>query len=217
MYLEKENHFQFFISSVDRLGERVMAIPWEREEVYAQFLAQTYYYVRHTTNLVCLAAIGYGPDQRKEHYGAIHHLNEETNHDEMAYRDLQTLGWNLETELPELVETSLFYQNQYYVIPHLGPSSHLGYSLVLEGLASKFGPAFLQHLLRYYPRDACRFVEAHSILDQDHYGHGIKKLEHLNQNELRAVRINLEQSVFLYERMLDRIANQLPRQKRTAA
>jgi len=34
--------------------------PWENQSFYAEWLAQTYFYVRHSTRLLCLAAARFG-------------------------------------------------------------------------------------------------------------------------------------------------------------
>ncbi len=48
--------------------EVLMHSPWSQKEFYAEWLAQTYFYVQHSTRLLCLSAARVG------HYQNIHHL-----------------------------------------------------------------------------------------------------------------------------------------------
>ena len=38
--------------SVGTMSEAIRSFPWENKEAYAQFLAQTYYYICHSTRLL---------------------------------------------------------------------------------------------------------------------------------------------------------------------
>lgn len=199
-----------FDTYVDNLGQKLLAFNWEDESAYAGWLAQTYFFVKHTTTLICLTGALFGTKDRKRHYDVIHHLSDEKGHDLLALNDLTHLGWKPES-WPELRETQLFYQNQYYMLEHEGPHSHLGYSLCLEGLAAKYGVELYQRLKREYGEDACQFIKVHAEVDQDHYASGSKLLNDLNEEQLATVERNLKQSSLLYGLMLDEITNQCAR------
>ena len=122
----------------------------------------------------------------------------------LALTDLENLGWKIE-QIPEYPETSVFYQNQYYMIAHEATASHLGYSLVLEGLAAKFAPAIYKRLTAQFGSECCEFANVHGTVDQDHYASGISELHKLTEEQAEAAYRNLEQSCLMYKMMLDRI------------
>ena len=61
-----------FNKKVDELGAAFQKFPWENEASYAAWLAQTYYFVRHTTTLVAMSAAKFGAKNREEHYQMLH-------------------------------------------------------------------------------------------------------------------------------------------------
>lgn len=196
---------EMFATHVRSLGEKALAFPWDDRFAYANWLAQTYYYVAHTTTLVCLVAAKFGAKNRDGHYHALHHLTDERGHDQMALQDLESLGFTLH-DFPELPETALFYQNQYYMIQHEGAFAHLGYSLCLEGLASIHGPELNRRAQKAHGKKACLFLDTHATLDQDHYREGASELHKLSEADAQSVVKNLEQSAWLYGLMLERCA-----------
>ena len=193
-----------FNKKVDELGAAFQKFPWEKEAAYAAWLSQTYYFVRHTTTLVAMSAAKFGAKNREEHYQMIHHLADERGHDLLALTDLKNLGWKLE-QVPEYAETSVFYQNQYYMISHEPAASHLGYSLVLEGLAAKYAPDVCKRITAQYGADCCEFANVHATVDQDHYASGLAELYKLTEEQAEAAYRNLEQSCLMYKMILDRI------------
>lgn len=194
-----------FDDKVKELGQTFLNFPWERESAYANWIAQTYYFVRHTTVLVSLSAARFGAQNRDHHYRMLAHLADERGHDLMALEDLQNLGWRLE-QIPEFSETRLFYQNQYYMINFEDPFSHLGYSLCLEGLAALYAPEVFKRVSKTYGKGACEFLRVHATVDQDHYADGAKELAHLTDTQAEAALRNLEQSAILYSMILERAA-----------
>lgn len=194
-----------FDQKVKELGQTFLDFPWEREAAYASWIAQTYYFVRHTTVLVSLSAARFGAYDRENHYRMLAHLADERGHDLMALQDLENLGWRLD-QLPELPETRLFYQNQYYMINFEDPFSHLGYSLCLEGLAALYAPEVFKRVSKAYGKGSCEFLRVHATVDQDHYADGAKELAHLNETQAAAALRNLEQSALLYSQILARAA-----------
>ncbi len=195
---------QNFEKHIDELGAKFLKFAWDKPEVYADWLAQTYYFVRHTTTFMSLAAAGFGADNREKHYGLLNHLKDELGHDILLLNDLRHLDREV-SEFSELPETSIFYQNQFYMLEHMGPASHLGYSLCLEGVAAKFCPIVYRQLARQYGEKAAEFIHVHANVDVDHYAHGAAELKHLNDFESSAVQRNLEQSAILYGFMLEKI------------
>src|SRR5690606_24416532 len=71
--------------------------PWTSRKVYGDWLAQTYYYVRHSTRLLAAAAARFPLDERGSalHYRFAAHIGEEKRHEQLALHDLQQLGFTL--------------------------------------------------------------------------------------------------------------------------
>lgn len=195
-----------FRQHLESIGENLMNFPWEDQQAYAQWLAQTYFFVRHTTSMICLSAAKFGPKNKNEHQHAIHHLTEERGHDQLILNDLDHLGFKIE-EFEEDPATQLFYQNQYYMIEHEGPASHLGYALLLEAAAAQFGKAALEKISRCHGRPAGSFIEVHTNADQDHAKEGLDLLLSLPPHVAEVVMRNVRQSRMLYEMILSRAAN----------
>lgn len=196
-----------FDEKVDLIGDALMKYPWERESAYANWLAQTYHFVRHTTTMIAMSAARFGVHDRPSHYQMIHHLSEERGHDLLLVKDLENLGWKID-QFPPLAETRLFYQNQYYMINHETPASHAGYSLMLEGLAAVVAPNIYPKLSRLYGKDTCEFLHTHLTVDQAHYGDGTKELAQLSAGQVESVLRNLEESALLYTLILERAARE---------
>lgn len=194
---------EMFATHVQNSGEKVLAFPWEDKLAYANWLAQTSYYVAHTTTFICLVAAKFGPKDRDGHAHALHHLSEERGHDQMVRRDLESLGFSLD-DFPEMQETALFYQNQYYMIENEGVFAHMGYSLFLEGLASLHGPELNRRVQAAHGKKAGVFLSAHANLDEDHYKEGLAQFHKLSEADARSIAKNLEQSAWLYGQILER-------------
>jgi thiaminase len=205
--LEKE-----FRKYLDQIGESLLHFPWEDQDAYASWLAQTYFFVRHTTSMICLSAAKFGPQNRQEHMHAIHHLAEERGHDQLLLNDLKHLGYEIKDFSEEPV-TQLFYQNQYYMIEKEGPASHLGYALLLEAAAAQFGPALHDKICRRHGQPAGTFLEVHTKADQDHAKEGLDALLSMEPHHAQSAMKNLRQSALLYEIILGKSAAANSRKK----
>ena len=192
------------LDCVERGGIAVLTFPWENKTAYGNWLAQTYYFVRHTTSFLGLTASRFGHWRRDLQYRQIHHLRGEANHDLLLLKDLEVLGLNLEV-FPELAETASLYQSQYYFIEHEHPAAHYAYAFFLEGLAATKIELFYGRLERTYSPDAYGFLRVHMIEDRDHFEEGLSALDFLSEPEVDAFRRNLHQTAYLYIQMLGHI------------
>lgn len=193
-----------FNQYVDDLVARLEHFPWDNKDAYAYWLAQTYYFVRHTTVLLALSAAKFGNKNRKMQYATFKHIREELNHDLIPLEDLKALGTSID-KIPELEETSAFYQMQYYFIDHVHPIALYGYALALEGLAAKKGPALYEFLRQIHGEKATKFVKLHAIVDQDHFQQGLEDFSDVTPEEAECITQNLHQSARIYSLILDRI------------
>ncbi len=210
-YVEKE-----FKVQLQKIGKAFSDFPWEDEEAYCAWLAQTYFYVSHTTSMICLSAAKFGPRLPKKFEQALHHLSEERGHDLLLINDLDQLGRTI-GEFAELPDTELFYQNQYYMIQNEGPTSHLGYALLLESMCATFGPDVLRRVRKSYGANSITFLDVHVTADQDHSAEGLKVLLDLEPQDATRVIKNMKQTALLYERILGQCAEHLKNKSLKAA
>ena len=189
-------------------GKLLLTFPWENRTAYAQWLAQTYHMVNHSTRLVALAG-GLTPLDRNElHARFVDHSKEERGHQLIAISDLKALGFRIE-ELPRLAQSAAMYQIQYYWIQHQGPVSFFGYSLALECLAAAFGPEVYRRTSTAHGAKSTVFLKVHSEDDVEHTDRAFKLLATLSETEAKLVVENLEISSELYRGMLTGIVSRL--------
>ena len=192
-----KDFFEREIRSLDRIRSE----SWQDPRFYGQFLAQTYYYVCHTTRLLGLCASRIGVDREKLHHRFLKHAAEERSHHLLAERDLGKLGWKL-AQLPELPTTATLYETQYYRVEHLSPTSIFGYILALEGLSVLHGP-YIHELVSRHHGDATSFVKVHAEDDPSHLDAAFEAVSALSDVETRLIEQNLVFSCHLYRLFLD--------------
>lgn len=191
-----QNLINLFEEQVAKVGQVLESFPFHDKETYASWLTQTYYLVRHSTRFLTLAA-AYAPlEDRDLHYDMIHHLKGELHHDQVAYNDIKALGFKPE-DFPELLETSMLYQTQYYWLEHYPVSSVIGYALLLEGIARKYGPLMIDGT-KEHGKKTTAFIRLHAEVDIEHYADGLKSLEKIPTEEHPWIIQNLMQSTHLY-------------------
>ena len=183
------------------LDKAVEATPWRDKTVYGAFLAQTNYYVSHSTRLLALAASRFKFAEEQLHRRFIKHATEEMSHETLALRDLKNLGLSLE-HYPEFPSTRAFYQTQYYMIEHVSPWSFWGYILMLEGLALTKGTWLFNEIKQHHGEKAGSFVKVHAAEDVGHMAEAEKAMQSLPDRERPLVIEQIENSCFYYTSML---------------
>jgi pyrroloquinoline quinone (PQQ) biosynthesis protein C len=187
------------------ISEAVASFPWDKKVAYAEFIAQTYYYVRHSTRLLALAAGMIEPGNRKAFDRFIKHIGEERNHELLARRDMEGLGFNLD-EMSEMPVTRLLWEPQYYKVIHQSPMALMGYILPLEALAANEGGKVVQVLEQTYGSKCLHFLRLHGEEDIKHVKDAIALTESLGESDLLLVQENIEQTVLAYSLFLKEIA-----------
>lgn len=191
---------------ITKFSDDVMSFPWKNKEAYKGWVSQTYFYVKHSTRLLALAAARCKQNEEDLHKRFIAHLNEEKGHEVMAFNDLKNLGDHMDnyTEIPV---TSLFYQNQYALIEHNGAQAFFGYVLALEGMAANIGKKIYQTVLAEHGQKATMFWKVHSEDDIEHIELALRQVEKMTSEQLGWVISSMEQSCYLYSEMLKASAN----------
>lgn len=169
-------------------------------QVYAWWLSQAYYFVRHSTPMLALSA-GLSVENRPYHLRCIDHLSEEKGHDKMLLNDLKILGRKIE-EFPELEGAMALYQTQYFWIQHKSPMSFLGYIVILEGLAIVAGPEVYRAVK---PTGAVTFLGLHTEEDEDHIEKAYQMIEALPAKEQELALANAKLTAFIYKQMVGQI------------
>lgn len=180
------------------------------KNAYAEWLAQTYYFVRHSTSLLGYAMPHLKNDGLRHHFE--HHLGEEERHDLLALKDLERMGRKID-EFEEYNTTQAFYQSQYYRIQFEGGTSLLGYILFLEGIAVAWGRQVYEDIKDTH-KGSVLFIKVHAEEDPHHLEAAIETIMKLSPEEQKAILRNLRYSDEIYEQMLQ---TALGRKKQKAA
>lgn len=208
-----------FEKQIQQMAPIVLEYPWDNPEFYQNWLAQTYFIVRHTSHFICMSAAIVPVENRAEHYHMIEHLKEEENHDLLLKSDLDFFDRSI-TEFSELPQTSLVWQNLYYWLSIRKPRSILGHSLCIEGLAGYIGKDLTQKLNKFYPSQACQFLEVHFEADKKHFEQGLELIQKFPQEDISDIFLVQKQSMILYLNMMEKIkhlATQASPKKRVVA
>jgi hypothetical protein len=180
---------------VRRLGVTVEEFPWERGSAYADWLAQTYYYVRHSTRLLAAAAARFPLDAQGSalHQRFAAHMGEEKQHEKLALHDLRELGGSIEN-IPERSATRFFYEPQYYKIEHVHPIALFGYILPLEAIGPLSGARVIERITSVHGTRCVSFLKLHAADDVDHLAKALEVLAALPPDQRDVVVQNLDQS-----------------------
>lgn len=182
----------------------MLGFPWEDHLSYAEWLAQTYYMVNHSTRLVALAGAHAPLDKNLLHARFVDHSQEERGHQLIAIADLKALGHTLD-EFPCLTAPACMYQVQYYWIQFRGASSFFGYTLALESLALEFVPEIYRRVCSAHGEKTARFLKCHNEADVDHMKKAEEEISRLTQSERELAVENLRLSSNIYRQMLREI------------
>jgi hypothetical protein len=187
--------------SVDQMSLGIRSYSWEDKRSYAEFLAQTYYYICHSTRLLAASAARFSQADQHLHKRFLKHTDEENSHELLALRDLQKLGYKL-SDFPELAQTKTLYEIQYYKIEHCDPAALMGYILALETMAGNDFKWLKEKLIGLYGKECVKFVQVHADEDPDHIEKALDVIEKLEHHRLAAIDINIEQTAICYNDML---------------
>lgn len=175
---------------------------WRNKEFYADYAAQTFYYVRHSTRLLALSASRLSYEQEQSfHLRFIKHLGEEANHEKLALNDLKFLGRSID-DFEEHPSTRLFYEPQYYKIEHEKPLALMGYILYLEALAKYVCPILTKTITELYGHQSASFLRVHGEEDPEHVDQAVNMITGLSTANLYEIEKNLIQSSYAYNQMI---------------
>lgn len=142
--------------------------------VYRAYLGQAYHHVKHTCNLLALAASRCGPADRPLQAALFNYISEESGHEAWILDDIAALGGDAPAVAAAQPGTacSAMVGYAYYAIEHISPYSLLGMVHVLEGmsvgLADAAAGAIAKALGRPLDGGGFQYLTSHGALDQDH-------------------------------------------------
>jgi hypothetical protein len=186
--------------TVDSMGEAIGRFPWNDSVAYGDWLAQTYFYVRHSTRLLAAAAGRFGHDPRGNalHHRFGQHIGEEDRHELLALHDLKNLERGSVETYGELPSTRSFYEVQYSKIAMQNPLALFGYILPLEVTVAQHGRACYEKVRAAHGAKCASFFKVHVEDDPDHVEKAMAALEGLSEAEETMIRQSIEQTGFLY-------------------
>lgn len=190
------------ISAVNAAFDR---FPFSERKAYATWLAQTYYYVRHSTRLLAAAAARFPQTSRGAvlHLRFSQHIREESRHEELCVRDLAALGFSIQ-RFPERHATRLMYETQYYKVEHQDPIALFGYILPLEALSVLGrGESLHSTLSATFGRNAATFLQVHVGNDPTHLDKAFEAIADCSPAELQLILENMGQTFFAYLGILE--------------
>ncbi|MFA5583120.1 MAG: iron-containing redox enzyme family protein [Bacteriovoracaceae bacterium] len=185
--------------------DSLRSLVWDNSEVYADYLAQTYYYVNHSERFLALAAALFKNEDRLLMRRFFKHLGEESAHDQLLLKDIENLGFNIK-DFPEHPETKMFWETQYYKIQHEDPATLLGYIYFLEDLACDICPELTKLLLPLFGEKTVRFLKLHGEEDPDHVEKAYEQIMKLAPERQELIAMNYEQSARAYCQMITAVA-----------
>jgi len=172
-------------------------------EVYGQWLAQTFYYVQHSTALLGYALPRLPADLRR-HFEK--HLGEESRHDLLLIKDLEKLGYKF-SDFPESHITQAFYQSQYFRINFEHGTSLLGYILYLEALATGWGKEAYDFLKNTH-KGSTLFLKVHAEEDPSHVEQALGVILKLSELEQASIIRNLRYTHEMYSLLVGSLKKQ---------
>jgi pyrroloquinoline quinone (PQQ) biosynthesis protein C len=191
---------------LERIAPDVESFAWGDRASYADFMAQTYFYVRHSTRLLAAAVARFDLDERGNalHRRFAEHLAEEKSHEKLALHDLKNLGESLES-YPELPITRMFYEAQYFKIEHLSPLALFGYILGLEAIGPRYGTMMNARIAEAFGRESTTFLRLHTEEDVDHLDKALRMIDAASGGERALIADNLCQTLYAYGAILAQI------------
>lgn len=188
--------------SLVKMDAQMKAFPWNSRDSYMQWLSQTYFYVCHSTRLLCLAGASFSQDDNKFHLRGIEHMKEEKSHEKLALKDLQDLGGDIRN-YEAFPATEALYQTCAYAITNKDPISIYGYILCLEGIAVTSAGHCANEIKKAYPgRNVSRFLDVHGNEDPDHLVKALAILKTVSDHRLTHVQRMMSLSFSFYSAML---------------
>jgi uncharacterized ferritin-like protein (DUF455 family) len=194
--------------------EYFKTMDFSNKEIYANWLAQTYYFVSHSVRLSALGA-SMLPVDTAVGKRMVAHTMEEKGHHTVAAKDLEALGKTV-SDYPAFGVTNAFYQSQYYKVMFEHPYHLLGQIFMLEAFSVEIGPWMYEIVKNAHGDKACRFVKIHAHEDVDHVQKALEAIQTFPKENQEGTAANFYQACEMYYNILKSV-NECNYQKVIAA
>ena len=184
------------------------SLPWENKEFYADYLAQSYFYVSHSTRLLARSMSYFQTDRDDLFSRFAKHISEENKHERVATSDLKSLGLSIE-QFKEHGITNAFYSSQYYNVDQTKGIGLLGYILYLEGICVYSFSDVMKRLESTYGHKSTKFLRLHTEEDPDHLKSAFAEIEKISKEEQAHIWKNFENTKELYCNILKTIDHRI--------
>lgn len=192
------------IECVRKISTTAIKLDWEDPGIYAIWLAQTYYYVRHATRVLAFAAAHCSFEDEAMHQKCLLGIMEEKGHEVLVIRDLRSLGYSI-SQFQEFTATSAYYQTLYRNITTDGPVALIGYFVPLEGLAAIGLSKVMGIVTEKYGAKGTNFLQMHCKVDEGHFATGLDFIEAFDREKAVIFKKHLNYSTNLYINILESI------------
>jgi len=179
------------------ITQLVNEFPWQDKEAYAEWLAQTYHYVKYSTRLLTLAATRTPLENLPLHNRFIDHSKEERSHEVLCVNDLKAMGKDIK-DFEEHFTAASMYQGQFFWITYQNPLAFFGYILFLEGIGSRHCATMYKQATAAHGAKAGVFLRVHSDEDQDHIVKAFGEIDKFSDDVKELVIQNFEQTSVMY-------------------
>ncbi|MES2965675.1 MAG: iron-containing redox enzyme family protein [Bdellovibrionota bacterium] len=202
----KPNDIRAIFDDVQRdLSKVADDFPWETQDAYVSWMAQTYEYALATTRILALTGGHIPMHQTSVATRYIQHATEERGHDKLLISDAKALGVDL-TKTKIIPEAEAFHKSVYYWIYQGQTPVIMGWVLLLEGFAVLNGPRLFERAEKHYGKKATSFMRVHTAEDPDHVDKAFKALDVYSAKELEEVAHGLRVYAKLYANVYTAIA-----------
>ncbi len=189
---------------VEEICAQLERLPWGDKQFYTNYLAQTHYFVSHSTRLLARCISVVPVEDHQQYDRLVEHLSEEDRHEVLIEQDLKRLGHDIK-DFDELALTSAFYQTQFYKIDRTQGKSLYGYILFLEAIASFAGENFVNLLEGQYGQKGCSFVRVHTQEDPEHVEKALAMINSLCPEDQQMIWSNFQETCHIYMQMMSEL------------
>lgn len=193
--------YQKLEENLNVMNDLVLTLPWHEPVFYGNWLAQTYFYARHTTRLLAMAAAHSPLGEGEYHTRFLEHAHEEKGHEKLLLNDMKFIGFQLD-DTRETAAAAALYQTQFYHIQNLSPRIFMGYVLALEAFAARCGAGMNERIEKAHTARGASFIRVHAQEDLDHTAKALEKIAKLPEPVLTEAIANMEQTFERYRMML---------------
>ncbi len=196
---------EFIVPYMDSVTTELRKTDWSNPGIYANWLAQTYYHICHSTRLLAAASSRFYVTNDKYHLQTIHHAKEEKSHEKVVLNDLKHMKYSIDT-FSELTSAKNLYRSAYYLIERENPLTMYGYVYFLELLSLKGGPDIMERAQNTFGERTVQHLKLHCNDDVEHIQMYANMLNEFTGKERAYVEDGIINTANNYKAMVQEVA-----------